>query len=294
MVGVARDLHTASDRTATVLAEDAMTVTVGPDRAIEAIEVAPDRPEAERLIGARGGKGLRAAIDTALPEDRRRHTPLALLLDDIAGASLVSAFVWLRHRPEVLEKLSIGPAAAGADAPARRPMEGTCAGFRPGSSTLNRDRAAPRAGPNVAPVPSLTDPDDDLAWHELESLADVGMRRARRMDVWREADAYRIDAHFRDSCTDPQLGEVAVHEYSLDASIDVASLHLSHLAARARVLPHAECPAAAENAGWLVGQPLPELRYRVLEVLKGVDCCTHLNDAIRALADVAVLLPAVT
>jgi hypothetical protein len=56
-------------------------------------------------------------------------------------------------------------------------------------------------------------------------------------------------------------------------------------------LPFAECPAAAANVAWLLGRPLPDLRHGVLEVLRGVDCCTHLNDALRALADVTALLP---
>jgi Protein of unknown function (DUF2889) len=169
-------------------------------------------------------------------------------------------------------------------------MEGICAGFRPGSSALGDEGMPRRYGPNVAEVPSLTDPDDPMGWHELVPFAEVGMRRARRMDVWGEGGNYRIDAHFRDSCTDPDLGEVAVHEYSLDAAVDGASLTLTHLVAQARVLPHPECPAAAPNAAWLVGQRLPDLRRKVLETLRGVDCCTHLNDAIRALADVDALL----
>ena len=52
------------------------------------------------------------------------------------------------------------------------------------------------------------------------------------------------------------------------------------------VLPYVECPEAAPNAGRLVGTPLRTLRAEVLERLKNADCCTHLNDALRALAEV--------
>jgi hypothetical protein len=55
------------------------------------------------------------------------------------------------------------------------------------------------------------------------------------------------------------------------------------------VLPYPECPSAAPNVAWLLDQPLPELRSRVLQILRGTDCCTHLNDALRALEDVPVL-----
>ncbi len=171
-------------------------------------------------------------------------------------------------------------------------MIGVCAGFRPGASSLNPDGSSVGGGDNAVPVPPLTDPDDPDGWHELEPLAEVGLRRARRMDVWRDNDRYVIDAHFRDSCTDPVLAEVAVHEYSLIAVVDAGNLVITELEATPRVLPYPECPAAAPNVAWLLDQPLPELRTRVLQILRGTDCCTHLNDALRALADVAAVLPA--
>lgn len=46
----------------------------------------------------------------------------------------------------------------------------------------------------------------------------------------------------------------------------------------------------AKNMGKLVGRDLPALREIVLDELRGVAGCTHLNDALRALADVPVLL----
>jgi Protein of unknown function (DUF2889) len=288
MSGRARDIRTGPGGDVEVLAADALTATIGPLRDIEAIEVEPSRPDIGRLVGARGGSGLRAAIDEAAPDDRRRHTPLALLLDDIAGTSLVSGVAWSRHRADWISRLRTGP--DGQPVP-RRSMVSICSGFRPGSSGLDPD-GTPIVRDHDVAVPSLVDPDDPDGWHELTPLAEVGLRRARRMDVWRDDDRYVIAAHFRDSCRDPELGEVGVHEYSLDAVIDAATLTVTTLEATPRVLPYAECPAAAPNVAWLVGEPLPSLRTRVLDVLRGTDCCTHLNDALRALADVAVLLPA--
>ena len=40
----------------------------------------------------------------------------------------------------------------------------------------------------------------------------------------------------------------------------------------------------------LTGYPLAGLRRSVLDTLTGIECCTHLNDALRALAEVPVLL----
>jgi hypothetical protein len=94
---------------------------------------------------------------------------------------------------------------------------------------------------------------------------------------------------FRDSCWTPDGDEVAVHEYHLTGTADRASDALTAIAAEPRVLPYAECPGAAPNATRLVGTPLRELRQKVLQELRGVDCCTHLNDALRSLAEVPVL-----
>jgi hypothetical protein len=290
MRGRARDIRTGAGGDIEVLGADSMTATIGPQRDIEAIAVDPPRPNIGGLVGARAGGGLRSAIDQAVPDDRRHHTPLALLLDDVAGTSLVGSFAWSRHGDDWMTRLRRGREGLAV---APRTMAGVCSGFRPGSSGLSPDGTPISVGTNVVAVSPLADPDDPDGWHDLTPLAPVGMRRARRMDVWRDGDQFLIVAHFRDSCSDPVLDEVAIHEYSLDATIDVTTLTLTTLTATPRVLPYPECPAAAPNVAWLVGEPLSELRTRVLEVLRGTDCCTHLNDALRALADVAVLLPAV-
>ena len=292
MRGRARDIATGANGGVRVLADDAMEASIGPERTITHIACDPDRAGIRELVGARGGGGLRSAVDDALPDDRRQRTPLALLLDDIAGASLVGGFAWSRHSPDWMRGFAREGDGPKVSIP-RRTMIGICAGFRPGSATLLPDGTPKGGGHNVVPVPPLTDPADTIGWHPLATMPEVAMRRARRMDVWREDDVYRVDAHFRDSCSDPELTEVGVHEYSIQATIDAAALVLTDVAAAPRVLPYSECPSAAPNVGRLVGLPLADLRLGVLEMLRGIDCCTHLNDALRALADVATLLGAV-
>ena len=56
-----------------------------------------------------------------------------------------------------------------------------------------------------------------------------------------------------------------------------------------RVLPYVECPGAAPNASWMAGTDLRAMRTEVLERLRATDCCTHLNDGLRSLAEVPVL-----
>lgn len=286
MLGRARDLRTPINGEPTVLAADSMWARIGDGRTIDAIRVEPDRPAVGRIVGARGGGGLRAALGDALPEERRSGSPLWLLVDDIAGASLIAGFAWSRHLGDWMRRAA---EAGGEGAQAtRRRMEGICAGFRPGSSALGADGASIGGGHNVVPVPPLTDPEDPVGWHELDAMPAVAMRRARRIDVWADAGEILVDAMFRDSTREADGTEVAVHEYRIEATVDSTGT-LRRVVAEPRVLPYPECPAAAPNVDRLVDQPMTDLRTRVIEVLRGPDCCTHLNDALRSMAEIPTL-----
>jgi hypothetical protein len=142
----------------------------------------------------------------------------------------------------------------------------------------------------VARVPPLVDPDDPLGWHQLPELPLMGMRRSRRIDAWQDGGTILVDTMFRDLVHDPDGDEVAVHEYAIQVTIDRVTGTLVDVVAQPRVLPFPECPAAAPNARWLIGLPVADLRSEVISRIRGADCCTHLNDALRALADVPALL----
>jgi len=167
-------------------------------------------------------------------------------------------------------------------------MEGVCIGFRPGSSALNSDGTS-SGHQSAADVVDLRRADDPLGWHEFTEQKDVGMRRARRIDVWLDG-LIQIDSAFQDSATNPKGGRTAVHEYRLSATADPVTLQLISVRAEPHVLPYPECPSAAANMHRLVGSSLPELRRKVLEDLRGTAGCTHLNDALRALAEVPALV----
>jgi hypothetical protein len=169
-------------------------------------------------------------------------------------------------------------------------MVGVCAGFRPGSSALTTEGMPIIEPHTVARAPALADVDDQIGWHDRGPLPPVAMRRARRIDVWMESGAIHIDAMFRDTANDPGGIEVVQHEYQIEAVADATTGRLVRVVAEPRVLPYPECPTAAGNAGRLVGEPLDTLRSTVLERLRATDCCTHLNDALRSLADVPALV----
>jgi hypothetical protein len=282
MVGRARDAVTPTIGGAPIVcARDEFRAQLRWDRTIVAIEATPDRPSIGQLIGSRGGGHLRKALDEVFPEERLNATPLHLILDDLSGASLVAGWAWSRWTDEWQRSIA---AAQGQAGPQRRKMEGICTGFRPGSSALSPDGTS-SPGQSSTRVEDLRNPEDPDGWHAFtEQSGVVGMRRARRIDVWVD-DLIRIDSAFQDSATDPAGGRTAVHEYRLTATADPVSLKLLSLDADPRVLPYRECPTAAGNVSRLVGSPLPVLREKVLEELRGTLGCTHLNDALRALAE---------
>lgn len=267
-----------------VCAEDAFEVTLLPNRSIAAIEAQPSRPVLARLVGQRGGGGLRQALQELVPEERRQATPLYLILDDIGGASLVAAWAWSRWKPDWLASHT-----ADSDAElgkALQKMEGICIGFAPGGSAFDPETKRSRG----TPVPDLRHPDDPQGWHSFTVQDGVGMRRARRIDVRLDGERVLIDSAFQDSATTPEGGRAAVHEYRLQASADLRTMRLRSVEAEPRILPWAECPGAAANLPRLLGTPLEKLRETVLVELRGTAGCTHLNDALRALAEVPALV----
>ena len=285
--GRARDLLTPTQGDAAVIATADLLAVTGRERDIQRIESDPTVPGLDRLVGCRAGGSFRAAIASELPGEMEQGTPLHLLLDDLAGSTLISGFtliLWGEVFPEVLEHMKIG---AGT-----RVMRDVCSGFRDGSAAIKADGTMSGLHQNVTPTNRIDDPADPLSWHELDPHPPMAMRRARRIDVWHDGEELRIDSMFRDSVWNPDGQEVALHEYEIFGAADGASGILQSVTAVPRVLPYAECPGAAPNASWLTGTDLRALRVEVIQQLRNADCCTHLNDGLRALAEVPILASA--
>ena len=282
--GRARDLITPHSGEPSVAAEDVLSADIEPDRTISRIESLPSRPGIEGLVGARGGGHLREALNSVLPAEKSAGSPLYLLIDDLAGSSLVAMWGWSQW----VDLWEDGKLRAVEGKDWSRPvMEGVCIGFRPGASSLNDD-GTPRISLNATPVVDLPLPGDPYSWHALPDNRGVAFRRARHIDVWRD-DLLRVEAGFQDSANHPDGGRVAIHEYRLTASVDPNTFELLSVAASPGTLPYSSCPAATLNIDRLAGTPIGELRTAVLEQLARTAGCTHLNDALRALAEVPVL-----
>lgn len=284
--GRGRDLRTTADLASEVVADSSMVVEVGSDRAVREIRTEPELPGLDALVGARAGSGFRARLAELLP-DGASGDPLQLLLDDIPGATLISGFAFAQWYPieELLGK-------DGSTSTVKRRMTDVCTGFMAGSSGLAPDGTS-RWTHRTRPVEPLGAGVDVLGWHELQQISEISMRRARRIDVWRDGRVVRVDAMFQDSSTRPEGGRMAVHEYTLTAVADLDSMTLTAVEPVARILPYAECPLAVLQVDALIGTPMADLRSVVLERLQGVAGCTHLNDALRSLADVPDLVAAI-
>lgn len=277
--GFARDLLTPVTGPARMLDGDQVSLRVHPGtRAIESIEPPGRLPQLERLVGSRSGGGLRSVLTDLVPEEKERDSALYLLLDDLAGASLVAPFVLTRFFTDEQWRDRFGPRVLPA---------GVCLGWREGATSHQLDEPADR----TLVTGEVVDPADPLGWHDLPQVDVPSTRRMRRIDVTVD-EQVRVDAWFQDSASEPGGGRVAVHEYRVHATADRTSGALLTLDAVPAALPFPECPLAVGNLDRVIGTPLPELRDLVPRVLRGADGCTHLNDAVRALADVPVLVAA--
>jgi Protein of unknown function (DUF2889) len=114
------------------------------------------------------------------------------------------------------------------------------------------------------------------------------MRRRRLIDVtW--GNPLTVQAMFRDSHRAEDGLETVLHEYSVEASVDSRTMEVLDCRATPRSLPWTECPQAADSARRLTGERVDGLRSFVRENLTGTTTCTHLNDLLRSLTDVAAL-----
>jgi hypothetical protein len=284
LVGRARDVATPIDGGAPVeLGRGGFTITASPRREIVAIRTEPRHPRDQELVGVRAGGASREAIGSVM--DDIRHSPLFQLLDDFAGASLVAGWIWIHWDPDwqsTMEKMTLD-----AKSDFKGPRMNICTGFAEGSSAL--DASLGKVGRTRTDVLPLENPADPAGWHAMEPPEGPVMRRARRIDLWREGASIVVDAGFQDSGNMPDGGRAAIHEYRIHAVIEAQTMVLQSLQAIPLILPFEECPGAAINALRMVGQRVDEFRQRVIETLPGTAGCTHLNDVLRALADVPEL-----
>jgi len=246
------------------------------DRVIDEIDAG-----LQQLMGNRVGPGFRSTVGRLFPDEAERASLLHLLLDDWVGAALVSGYA-VQHAAINLgieEKLPPGVADN---------MAGICAGFAADASLVpyaKQHNTIPSVHGPIAP------PLDIEGLHAVDPLRANGMRRLRRLDLG-PIDAGSVDfsAHFRDSHVDGDGDETIVHEYTVTGSVDTSSRTITAVTANVQVLPWQECPGAIGSAARVEGMSLSDMRARIRTEFVGTSTCTHLNDTLRAIADLDALL----
>lgn len=140
----------------------------------------------------RVGPGFRATVGELLGREAEQSSLLHLLLDDWAGASLVSGYA-TQHAAITRgteEKLPAGVADS---------LAGVCAGFAPGASIVSYAQRNDQIPCVHGPIAPLLSGDDRSAMHPVEPLRAHGMRRLRRLDLCPlDSDSVAFDTHFRD------------------------------------------------------------------------------------------------
>lgn len=260
--------------------------TIDSDKQITAIRAEPEPALLPELVGERGGAHLRLVMQQIMPELIAGSAPLYLLLDDISGVSLVCGWAWAQWDPDWAVKVRERMPRDQLDKMLSA-REGVCWGLQPGNSGLDWN-GPQNSSVGTADARDLRNPADPEGWHDFPEIDGPSFRRARRIDVMHDEEAgmIRIDAAFQDSAPTPAGGRAAIHEYRIAATADAGTLEILTLEPEARILPFSECPGAIGNARRLVGARIPDIREEVLAQLRGPQGCTHLNDALRALADV--------
>lgn len=278
----ARDLSTDMSGAAADRAEARLSARIDPDRNLVCAVTDPPLDGLAQLVGAPVASGWRARAALALGIDERYQSLLHLLVDDLPGAALVSG-------------VALHAARAGAASPQLRryvlASADVCAGWVAGGSMLEAFQTHDQMPVPVGPAaPVLERSDDPDGWHPLDPLPPRSTRRRRLLDLWPATDVdgtHRFESHFRDSHLDSDGLETVVHEYLVSGVVDAPGGTFAEVRAQARVLPWVECPNALASARSLAGTPIAGVRARVRAELVGVTTCTHLNDTLRSLADLA-------
>lgn len=275
-----RDLGTDLSGAATVLDEAHIELVAEfGDGTILGLESTPHDRQLDGLLGVSAYSGFRQRAADAVPEDTAAHTLRSQLLDDLPIALLLSGRVLRAEGVELAER-------------DRPPPTDRCAGFVADGVAMRGFQ--PGVGPPLGIGPKVRGADvGGLAWHHHEQPPSLSTFRRRRIDVWRQDGVDHVDSHFRDSYTDGDGIETAVHEYYLRATTDIDDGVVLSCEAVPGALPYPECPTAgAPSTQSIVGMPITDLRSAVSRKLTGVTSCTHLNDALRALDGVDALLAA--
>jgi hypothetical protein len=274
-----RDLRTGTDGIDEVVAQIGFTAHLDErTRRLTEIVPSPGTPVLEMLVGLTVASGFRGCVTEATQGQIAPWSVLALLLDDLPGAALVSGYSHL-HAGTMVH-------ADPASVASRRAI---CAGWAPDGVMMVAIRQHGRVPtPTGPPAASLQRDDDPVAWHQIPEPDERSTCRVRRLDVWVDDDGLvHGDVAFRDTHRSSDGEVTTFHEYT--AQISVRQGIIEDLAVQPHVLPWRECPSAVASATLLVGSPADRIKQHVRARGTGESTCTHLDDVLRSMTHVEAL-----
>lgn len=279
--GRARDVLTRADGQSRVVDQSFAAGKSSLQRHLSDVRLGTDKQLSPQFEGLRAGGELRAKLREWFVEPQQRASTLFHLLDDLAGATLVSTWSWFAWEgySKTLADTLRGAGISGN----KGNMSGICIGLRQDSNALDAKGFPKIETQQSLPVPSLINPDDANGWHDLPSIAGPSMRRARWIDLYRDGRTLVAETGFQDSGAQKAGGRLAVHEYRATIVIDGNDQRIQSIDARAHVLPHVECPAAVGNLDCILGLKIEEVQDKVPQRLAKERGCTHLNDLLRSI-----------
>lgn len=282
---VGRDARTRADGSLEVLDETRLQARLTPRRTLLAVEGGPEA--LQQLVGRNVMAGFRRVLAATIPADAEAGTVLHQLVDDWTGAGIVSGQAEMDLGDPVLTPEEIDLQSEHA-----KGSVDICAGWAADALLVASGSDGGAMPVSLGPVATdLNRPDDPDSWPEPQADLQPGdTRRVRRLDLVPEGGGVRLDLHFRDTWGGVDGLTRVVHEYSLAGQVDPATELITSVVPTAHVLPWPECPAAVASALRVVGLPLADLRETVRREFRGTSTCTHLNDVVRSLADLPVLV----
>lgn len=274
-----RDLLTGADDTSSVVAQLGFTAHLDErTRELTKIVSGPGTLGLDMLVGLKVASGFRDSVAEATRPQIMPASVLALLLDDLPGAALVSGYAHL-HAGTMVRADPVSIASRSA----------ICAGWAPdGVMMVAIGRHGQVPTPTGPPAASLERDDDPMAWHRIVDPAERSTCRLRRLDVWVDDEGLvRGDVAFRDTHRSADGEVTTFHEYS--ARISVRAGIIEDLEVTPHVLPWRECPSAVASAALLVGLAADHIKQHVRDRGTGESTCTHLDDVLRSMTHIEAL-----
>lgn len=282
--GAARDIFTeVAGAEPKVLREASLSADTTFERKITQFESHPILPNADHLIGKDSLIRMRKSLLEAGADSLSGHA-IAHLLDDLVPCSLIQGWLWFKwaeDRDELHRRMTY-----------QEDRVNICAGYVPAAPQFRSKDFLDQA----SLVEKLEETDDPYALHPLMGMHGPHLRRLRRYDLWLEDDAnhkdtvVRIDAMWEDAANAPGEHRVAVHQYRINATMSRDGSRLLAIKATPGVLPNSFCRAAPDNLSLVLDIPVDELWQGILYHMRGPVGCTHLNDAMRGLAQLQPLI----